>query len=133
MMNAFDWISEERIRAAMEEGKFDNLPGYGKPLNLDENPFEPEDERLANSLLRSNDFTPPWIEFGKEIDRDLETARNRFIAGLSTERERALAEFSIAINALNRRILDYNLRVPAAVFQRPILDLQKMIDSILKE
>jgi DnaJ homolog subfamily C member 28 len=130
-MNAFDWISEERIRAAMEEGKFDNLPGYGKPLNLDDNPFEPEDMRMANSLLRSNEFTPPWMEFGKEIDRDLETARKRCVAGVSVERERALAEFSITINALNRRIIDYNLRVPAAVFQRTMLDLQKEIDSII--
>jgi DnaJ homolog subfamily C member 28 len=130
-MNAFDWISEERIRAAMEEGKFDNLPGYGKPLNLDDNPFEPEDMRMANSLLRSNEFTPPWMEFGKEIDRDLETARKPCVDGVSVERERALAEFSITIYALNRRIIDYNLRVPAAVFQRTMLDLQKEIDSII--
>jgi DnaJ homolog subfamily C member 28 len=132
-MNAFDWISEERIRAAIEEGKFDNLPGMGKPLNLDENPFEPDDMRMTNNLLRSNDFTPAWMEFGKEIERDLEIARSRFKAAHSRDSQQAKSEFSIAIASLNRRILDYNLRVPSSVFQRPILDLAKELVSILKE
>ena len=33
-MGLFDAIVEKRIRAAQEEGAFDNLPGKGKPLNL---------------------------------------------------------------------------------------------------
>jgi hypothetical protein len=129
-MNASDWLSEERIRAAMEEGKFDNLPGMGKPLNLDDNPYEAEDMRMANNLLRSNEFSPVWMEIGKEIERDVEIARSRYLALAANAEEQARIEFSVAIAALNRRILDYNLRVPATVFQRPILDLQKEIDSI---
>jgi DnaJ homolog subfamily C member 28 len=129
-MNASDRLSEERIRAAMEEGKFDNLPGMGKPLNLDDNPYEAEDMRMANNLLRSNEFSPVWMEIGKEIERDVEIARSRYLALAANAEEQARIEFSVAIAALNRRILDYNLRVPATVFQRPILDLQKEIDSI---
>ncbi|MGZ3629064.1 MAG: DnaJ family domain-containing protein, partial [Ktedonobacteraceae bacterium] len=34
----FDYI-EEQIHQAQSRGEFDNLPGSGKPLNLDENPF----------------------------------------------------------------------------------------------
>jgi DnaJ homolog subfamily C member 28 len=131
-MNSSDWISDERIRAAMEEGKFDNLPGMGKPLNLEENPHEPEDMRMANSLLRNNDFTPVWMELGKEIDRDLEAARRLYQDQRDTRAE-ARAKFSVTIAALNRRILDYNLRVPSTVFQRPILDLQKEIDKLSQE
>ncbi len=37
-MSNFDRIVEEKIRAAMEAGAFNNLPGKGKPLNLEENP-----------------------------------------------------------------------------------------------
>jgi len=128
-MNASDWISEERIRAAMEEGKFDNLPGMGKPLNLDENPYEPDDMRMANSLLRSNDFAPAWMEIGKEIDRDLEIVRKHYKADREVDHQRAQEALSRAISALNRRILDYNLRVPATVFQRPMLELSKEIAS----
>jgi DnaJ homolog subfamily C member 28 len=129
-MNASKNISDDRIRAAMEEGKFDNLPGMGKPLNLDENPFEPEDMRMANSLLRSNDFTPVWLEIWREIEQDLEKARRRYQTGAVLDLERARTEFSTVIEALNRRILDYNLRVPSNVFQRPTLGLQKEIDKI---
>jgi DnaJ homolog subfamily C member 28 len=129
-MNESDHISDERIRAAMAEGKFDNLPGMGKPLNLDENPYEPEDMRMANSVLRSNDFTPVWIEIWKEIEQDLEKARRRYETGAALDAEMARTEFSTAIAALNRRILDYNLRVPSNVFQRPTLLLQKEIDTI---
>jgi hypothetical protein len=129
-MNPPNNISEDRIRAAIEEGKFDNLPGMGKPLNLDENPFEPEDMRMANSLLRSNDFTPVWLEIWKEIEQDLEKARSRYKIRSAMDAEPARTEFSTTIAALNRRILDYNLRVPSNVFQRPTLDLQKEIDKI---
>jgi DnaJ homolog subfamily C member 28 len=131
-MNSSDWISDERIRAAMGEGKFDNLPGMGKPLNLEDNPHEPEDMRMANSLLRNNDFLPAWMELGKEIDRDLEAA-HRLYQDQRDSRAEARAKFSVTIAALNRRILDYNLRVPSTVFQRPMLDLQKEIDKLSQE
>lgn len=31
-LSAWDVVAEERIRAAQEEGQFDNLPGFGQPL-----------------------------------------------------------------------------------------------------
>lgn len=34
-MDSF-YIAEERIKKALEEGVFDNLPGAGKPLPKDE-------------------------------------------------------------------------------------------------
>ena len=33
---------EEQIHDAMDRGLFDNLPGYGKPLKFDENPYAGE-------------------------------------------------------------------------------------------
>jgi len=54
--------AEEQIRRAIEEGKFDNLPGKGKPLNLEQNPFEDPEWRLANHVLITSGFSLPWIE-----------------------------------------------------------------------
>lgn len=34
-------IAENRIREAMEEGKFDGLPGLGKPLPDIDGPYDP--------------------------------------------------------------------------------------------
>jgi DnaJ homologue, subfamily C, member 28, conserved domain len=34
-------IAERRIRQAMEEGQFDNLPGLGKPIPDIDEPYDP--------------------------------------------------------------------------------------------
>lgn len=38
---AVDLISENRIRQAIEEGKFDDLPGTGKPIADIDEPYDP--------------------------------------------------------------------------------------------
>jgi hypothetical protein len=43
----FDWeraiqiIAENKLRAAIEAGEFDNLPGFGKPSRLIDEPYDP--------------------------------------------------------------------------------------------
>jgi hypothetical protein len=59
---------EDRISRAMAEGEFDNLPGRGKPLDLDWYFQMPEDVRLGYAILRSNNFLPQEAELLKEID-----------------------------------------------------------------
>ena len=70
---------EEHIRRAMEEGKFEDLPGKGEPLNLEENPLEDPEWRMANHILRSSGFTLPWIETYREIEQVLEVARKSLL------------------------------------------------------
>jgi len=60
-------VLEEQIQRAISEGKFDNLKGAGKPLNLDEYFAAPEDIRVGYALLKNNDFVPPEVELLKEI------------------------------------------------------------------
>lgn len=59
---------EQKIREAIARGEFDNLPGSGKPLDLDAYFNTPEDLRMAFSILKSNDFVPDEVELFKEID-----------------------------------------------------------------
>lgn len=58
---------EEKIREAMARGEFDNLPGSGKPIDLDAYFNTPEDLRMAYSILKSNSFVPEEIELMNEI------------------------------------------------------------------
>jgi hypothetical protein len=51
----FSRIAELRIRDAMEQGRFDDLPGAGKPLDLEEYFSVPEDMRMAYSILKNAD------------------------------------------------------------------------------
>jgi len=49
----FSRIAELRIRDAMEQGAFDDLPGAGKPLDLEEYFAVPEEMRMAYSVLKN--------------------------------------------------------------------------------
>jgi hypothetical protein len=67
--SALTRLAERRIEDAMKEGKFDHLPGAGKPLELEDPPAD-EDARLlwwALRLLRDNQFIPDEIRWRKQI------------------------------------------------------------------
>jgi hypothetical protein len=66
-MAFFDRIVEERIRAAQQEGVFDNLPGRGKALNLDDDSGVPEDLRLTYKVLKNSDCLPIELELRREF------------------------------------------------------------------
>jgi hypothetical protein len=65
----FNRIAENRIREAMEQGQFDNLPGAGQPLSLEEYFSTPEDVRLAYSVLKNANCRPLEVELLHEIAR----------------------------------------------------------------
>jgi len=62
-----DKIADEKIREAMERGDFDNLPGKGKPLQLDDDSHLPQDIRLTFKILKNAGCLPPELELRKEI------------------------------------------------------------------
>jgi DnaJ homologue, subfamily C, member 28, conserved domain len=61
-------LIEEIIREAMEKGEFDDLPGKGKPLDLDAYFATPEDVRLGYSVLKSAGCVPVEVELQNEIE-----------------------------------------------------------------
>lgn len=67
LFNIFDKIAEERIREAIERGEFDDLPGKGEPLNLEDDSHLPVDLRMAYKILKNADCLPPELELRKEI------------------------------------------------------------------
>ena len=75
-MNLFAMLAEERIREAQDRGEFDNLPGQGRPLQLEDDSHVPEELRMAYKLLRNGGYLPPEIEERKEIDSLLDLLEN---------------------------------------------------------
>jgi len=67
MMLAFQKIVERRIKEAQERGDFDNLPGHGQPIHLEDDSHIPEDLRLVYKILKNADCLPPEVEIKKEI------------------------------------------------------------------
>jgi hypothetical protein len=102
-MDVYRLIAERKIREAMEEGAFDHLDGAGKPLCLDENPYEDPAQRMAHRILRNNGFAPAWIEESKEIDIEIQR-----VGALDRDTE----EYRRRVAALNQRIAVFNLSTP---------------------
>ena len=91
LVRALDAIAEARIEEAMRQGAFDDLPGTGRPLDLDDDALVPEELRAAYRVLRNAGFVPPEIEMRRERAHlaaligalDDEEARRRALAKLA--------------------------------------------------
>lgn len=61
-------LAERRIAEAQEAGEFDNLPGYGKPLELEDDSHIPPELRMSYKILKNSGHIPPELAERKEID-----------------------------------------------------------------
>ena len=68
-MNVLALLAESKIRAAMERGEFDDLPGRGRPLEPDGCSRVPPSLRPGVRLLRNAGCLPPELEARKEVVR----------------------------------------------------------------
>jgi len=96
-MLLFDLIAEQKIAEAIGRGELSDLPGAGKPLQLDDDALIPEDLRMAWRILKNAGFVPPQVEALREIG-ELE----RFIDSLGEGEAR---------NAANRKLDLLRLRI----------------------
>jgi len=91
-------IAEERIRQAQDEGAFDDLPGRGRPLCLDDDAHVPEDLRMAWRVLKNAGCLPPEVLARREIHTTRE-----LLAGLTdeAERHRQMQRLNLLVTKLN--------------------------------
>ncbi len=149
-----DWTSpvEQAIRDMIERGEFDDLPGAGKPLKLDEDETTPRHLRMAYKLLKDNDLEPEWIMAEREIDEKRTHLRNevkrgwRAYRGAVADAERAddrerrdsverawrqvEGTLQQAAEKFNKAVLNFNIKVPKAIGQKTYFDLQAEIDRL---
>jgi len=110
-----------------------------------ENPFEDPDWRTAHRVLRNAGFALAWIEERKDIEFEIDAARNQLKSvwtilqtALDTENEnrararwdKALALFRQQATQLNRRIVAWNLKVLAGGFQRQRIEAEREIEEV---
>jgi hypothetical protein len=128
----YQGVIDQQFAQAEAAGMFTNLPGQGRPLNLNDDANVPEDERLGYRMLHTSGFAPPWMEARSDIDEErrridgwLNHANDRWSHLDSAGREKLVAEFRRKLDALSSMILDYNLRVPPSVGQMRGIELTK--------
>lgn len=125
--NLIDRIIDE----AAADGTFDNLPGKGKPLKLNKNPYA-ADQNLAFELLKANDYTLPWIAKRNEMVEKIVALRTALAADWARYQQRwqqadplaqaerqaewvdRLRDFAAQVVELNQEISRLNLTIPVA-------------------
>jgi hypothetical protein len=142
---------DRQIRKAMEDGDFDNLPGQGKPLDLNENENTPDEMRMAIKILRDNDLAPDWIMQGQDIDKKGEDILKRLRQAASAYRaainapdatgstraaaarswQTVQATLTASVAKLNQEISVYNLKIPSGVTHKRALNLQREISLLM--
>src|SRR5579884_4289329 len=128
----YDYI-EEQIRQAQERGEFDNLPGYGKPLRLEGNPYE-GDKAMGYHLLKK--IRTEYARIEAKLNRLCQQGqhlRQRRVAPFPSEKrafnrsvEKAAEEYERVLRALNRKILTLNLIVPPVMHQN-MYNVEQMV------
>src|SRR5205823_10699033 len=59
-------LTDHQIREAMSRGEFDNLPGKGKPLDLD--PRKGTADAIVAGMLKEANVAPEWVHLSRRID-----------------------------------------------------------------
>ena len=93
-MSGFDALVEKHIGEAQANGAFNDLPGAGKPLQLDDDAMVPEELRAAYRILKNSGYVPPEVEALRdlrEVERLLERASNE------AERTALVGKFNVLL------------------------------------
>jgi len=107
-MDIFSLMAEDKIQTAIKEGEFDNLPGQGKPLQLEDLSHIPEDLRIAYKVLKNSNM----INETDRLKEELMTIENLLDSCGSNEESQRLKtkknEKQIRLEALikKRKALD---------------------------
>ncbi|HWP95302.1 MAG TPA: DnaJ family domain-containing protein [Syntrophomonadaceae bacterium] len=140
------------MKKAVEQGEFDNLEGAGKPLDLGENPFAPDEMHMAYKILKDNGYAPHWIELSKEIDvireklnKEVEHFKKytrmvfseRRSSGAIRRYEQIKTTFYTQsrehLEEISKKILDYNLNCPVSRLGRANFDIDDEMSCITKD
>ncbi|XP_013193423.1 dnaJ homolog subfamily C member 28 isoform X2 [Amyelois transitella] len=141
----FDRLVEDLIQESMSKGEFENLSGKGKPLqSQNNNPYVDFTTHKLNEVLINNGFTPEWITMAKEIDLDVELLRKEVesdrrklgpcpLTSAEAEKWERLSELNRELaKSINTKINTYNLIVPLINRQKFHIDIESILDDVLK-
>ncbi len=124
IMFGFQKIIENRIKEAQMNGEFDNLPGQGEPIIIEDDSHVPEDLRLAYKILKNADCIPPELQIKKEI-RQMED----MLENLSDEKEKYRQ-----IKKINFKILQLNMmRKTSPLLEETEIYYKRLVDKVAQK
>ena len=99
-------IAEQRILEAQRNGAFDNLPGKGKPLELEDMSSVPDDLRIGYHVLKNANVLPPEAELLKDIHTLEDLLKHVEDEGERRALAKSIQWKIIRLDMLKRRSLD---------------------------
>ena len=109
-MLVLELLAERKIEEAIARGEFDDLPGVGRPLDLDDDPLVPEELRVAYRILKNVGYVPPEVQTLNQI----------------AELERYIAREDLDADAIAkgvRKLALLRTRVEAAYYRKVVTKL----------
>lgn len=114
-------LADERIREAMDRGEFDDLPGKGQPLQLEDDSHLPDDIRIGYKILKNADCLPPEVAIMKEI-----RTTEQLLAGMQDTREKYNQ-----MKKLNFLVMKLNMtRRTSVAFEENQVYFEKLVDRM---
>jgi hypothetical protein len=99
-------LAEQRILEAQRAGAFDNLPGKGKPLQLEDLSWVPDDLRIGYMVLKNANVLPPEVELLKDVHTLEDLLKHVEDEGERRALARSIQWKVIRLDMLKRRSLD---------------------------
>lgn len=96
---ALQGIVEERIRQAQRDGLFDDLPGQGKPLQLDDDSLVAPALRASYRILKNAGILPQEMQLRREISN-----LKQLLGQVQDE-----GEAKEMVREINRKVLESNI------------------------
>ena len=63
----FEHLIEQKIQEALSQGEFENLPGSGQALQLEDESEVPPESRMAYRILKNAGYVPEEMQLRKDI------------------------------------------------------------------
>ncbi|XP_061180349.1 dnaJ homolog subfamily C member 28-like [Saccostrea echinata] len=146
MSKTIDRVVEDLIQESMQRGDFDNLAGYGKPIQYkDRNPLVDATTYKINQMLKDEGFAPDWIMLEKDIRDGILDSRHNLAKVLerigtppfpSSHLDKVwkyeCEKFKANISLINDSVKKFNLIVPVMKKQLIPYSWDKERDRVMK-
>lgn len=111
--NWMDAVIEQHAK----DGGFDNLPGKGKPLDID-----PKSD-VFDGILKNAGAVPPWIALQQEIRQDIQKA-------VLLKESKANVDLDSAIAQINVKIRRFNTQCPTPLLQKRSVSAENIAERL---
>ncbi|PLS05790.1 DnaJ family domain-containing protein [Neobacillus cucumis] len=124
-MDFFQILSEDRIKKAYQDGEFNNLPGFGKPMKYEDLSGIPEELRMAYKIMKNAGYTGEEGQLRQEM-MGIEDLLKKCDENERDQLQKRLNEKLIRFNQLMSK---RGVRTNSSVFKNYELKVQSKINK----